>query len=100
MLRLRTAMTVAVVASVAAISDAAPVAAADKLKPLADGFPSHPITIIVPYGAGGGADQVTRALAAAIEEISDTRFQVETKPGGGGLAAMPDRKSTRLNSSH
>lgn len=61
-----------------------------ELPPLEDGYPKLPIRIIVPYGAGGGADQVTRALASAIEEISTAHLQVETKPGGGGLAAMPD----------
>lgn len=65
-------------------------AAAEGLPALSDGFPSRPITIIVPYGAGGGADQVTRALASAIGEFSNARFQIENKPGGGGLAAMPD----------
>lgn len=78
-----------IIAAAVALSLAGP-AAASELPSLEDGYPKLPIRIIVPYGAGGGADQVTRALASAIEEISSARFQVETKPGGGGLAAMPD----------
>ena len=31
----------------------------------ADEFPTRPIRLIVPYGAGGVTDQVTRALADA-----------------------------------
>ena len=30
------------------------------------GFPERPITMIVPYGAGGGSDQLSRAMAAAM----------------------------------
>ena len=37
------------------------------------GFPDRPITIIVPYGAGGGSDQLTRAMAVASRRSS--RFQ-------------------------
>ncbi|WP_026379229.1 tripartite tricarboxylate transporter substrate binding protein [Afifella pfennigii] len=55
-----------------------------------DGFGDRPITIIVPYGAGGGSDQLTRAMASAMEEVSDLSFQVVNKPGGGGTAAIPD----------
>jgi tripartite-type tricarboxylate transporter receptor subunit TctC len=55
-----------------------------------DGFPKRPITIIVPYGAGGGSDQLTRAMAAALEKAVDVGVQVVNKPGGGGLAAVPD----------
>lgn len=66
------------------------VATAAELKPLADGYPARPLVAIVPYGAGGGAEQVTRALGAAVKELGGPTFQVEIKPGGGGLAAMPD----------
>jgi tripartite-type tricarboxylate transporter receptor subunit TctC len=55
-----------------------------------DGFPNRPITIIVPYGAGGGSDQLTRAMAASLEKVTDVGVQVVNKPGGGGLAAVPD----------
>ena len=78
-----------IAAAVVGLSLTGPASAAE-LPSLDDGYPKLPIRVIVPYGAGGGADQVTRALASAIEEISTARLQVETKPGGGGLAAMPD----------
>jgi tripartite-type tricarboxylate transporter receptor subunit TctC len=62
--------------------------AANLKKP--DGFPDRAIGIIVPYGAGGGSDQVARAWAKAMQEVTDVPYQVENKPGGGGLAALPD----------
>ncbi len=54
------------------------------------GFPERPITMIVPYGAGGGSDQLSRAMAGAIESAVGINFQVVNKPGGGGRAAIPD----------
>jgi tripartite-type tricarboxylate transporter receptor subunit TctC len=54
------------------------------------GFGNRPITLIVPYGAGGGSDQLSRAMASALEEVAGLSFQVVNKPGGGGAAAIPD----------
>ena len=62
--------------------------AADLVK--SDGFPSRTISIIVPYGAGSGSDQVSRAWGEAMKDVTGVGFQVENKPGGAGLAAMPD----------
>ena len=55
-----------------------------------DGFPERPLTIIVPYGAGGGSDQLSRAFGSALEKIIGVGVQVVNKPGGGGMAAVPD----------
>ena len=55
-----------------------------------NGFPERPLTIIVPYGPGGGSDQLSRAMAAALEDIIGVGVQVVNKPGGGGMAAVPD----------
>jgi tripartite-type tricarboxylate transporter receptor subunit TctC len=54
------------------------------------GFPERPVTIIVPYGAGGGSDQLSRAMASALEKVMGVGVQVVNKPGGGGMAAVPD----------
>ena len=53
-------------------------------------FPERPLTMIVPYGAGGGSDQLSRAMAAAMEPTLGQPIQVVNKPGGGGMAAVPD----------
>jgi len=55
-----------------------------------DRFGNRPITVIVPYGAGGGSDQLSRAMTKAMEEETDLSFQIVNKPGGGGTAAIPD----------
>jgi tripartite-type tricarboxylate transporter receptor subunit TctC len=54
------------------------------------GFPERPITMIVPYGAGGGSDQLSRTMARAVEKIIGVGIQVVNKPGGGGRAAIQD----------
>lgn len=59
------------------------------------GFPERPLTVIVPYGAGGGSDQLSRAWAAAMEPIVGVGIQVVNKPGGGGMAAVPDFMTAR-----
>lgn len=63
-------------------------AAAELAKP--GNFPERPLTLIVPYGAGGGSDQLSRAMASALEKVVGVGVQVVNKPGGGGMAAVPD----------
>lgn len=56
----------------------------------AEEFPSRPITVLVPFGPGGGSDQDARALAEAMEETDDFRFQIENKPGAAGAVGSID----------
>jgi tripartite-type tricarboxylate transporter receptor subunit TctC len=46
--------------------------------------PSKPITIIVPWAAGGATDQVTRLAAAEIEPALGQKVVVVNQPGGAG----------------
>jgi tripartite-type tricarboxylate transporter receptor subunit TctC len=54
------------------------------------GFPKRPITMIVPYGAGGGSDQLSRAMATALETVVGVPIKVVNKPGGSGVAGLSD----------
>jgi len=47
-------------------------------------FPEQDITLIVPWGAGGGTDAVARVLANQAEEHVDVSINVENRTGGGG----------------
>lgn len=47
-------------------------------------YPSAPITVIVPYGAGG-ADRQIRALAPSLSERLGQPVVVENRPGGGAV---------------
>ncbi len=46
--------------------------------------PTKPITIIVPWGAGGATDQVTRLTAAVLEDELGQRVVVVNQPGASG----------------
>jgi tripartite-type tricarboxylate transporter receptor subunit TctC len=48
-------------------------------------FPERPINMIVPWGAGGGADMVARTIAADMERELTQPINVTNRPGGGGV---------------
>ncbi len=54
----------------------------------AESFPSRPVTLVVPYGAGGTTDISARQLAKLAEPILGQPVVVENHPGGGGINAM------------
>jgi len=47
-------------------------------------FPNRPVTLVVPWPAGGGTDIDMRALAAATEKHLGQSIVIENKPGAGG----------------
>ena len=47
-------------------------------------YPNKPITVVVPYGAGGSADSRSRQLAQKMSLILKQPFVVDNKPGAGG----------------
>ncbi|NVJ93117.1 MAG: tripartite tricarboxylate transporter substrate binding protein [Methylocystaceae bacterium] len=54
----------------------------------ADNYPSRPITIVIPYGAGGTTDISARQIASMAEKVLGQPIVVENKPGGSGTIAM------------
>ncbi len=50
----------------------------------ADDYPSRPVRIVVPNGAGGSVDLVTRAIAARLESELGQPFIVENRTGASG----------------
>lgn len=50
-------------------------------------FPKDPVTIVVPYAAGGSHDLVARALQPQMEKILGVPVMVDNKPGGGSTIA-------------
>lgn len=54
-----------------------------------DAFPSRPITIVVPYPAGGTSDGQVRMIQEPLSKILGQSIVVENKPGAsGGIAAQ------------
>jgi tripartite-type tricarboxylate transporter receptor subunit TctC len=66
-------------------------------------YPSRPVEFIVPWGPGGGADQVARKAGQIMEQDLHTSFPVVNVPGATGntgmaklLAAPPDGYSISI----
>jgi tripartite-type tricarboxylate transporter receptor subunit TctC len=53
----------------------------------AQAYPSRPVRMILPFGAGGVADATSRLAADKLGEKLGQRFVVENMPGPGGMAA-------------
>src|SRR4051794_7159408 len=64
----------AVLAAVLAFTDAA----------LAEKYPSHPITVIVPFSAGGPSDAMARILAERMKVSLGEAILIENVTGAGG----------------
>src|SRR5882757_1377630 len=50
----------------------------------ADKFPSHPITIVVPFSAGGPSDAMTRIMAERMQRTLGETLLIENVTGAGG----------------
>lgn len=53
-----------------------------------DAFPTKPITIVVPYAAGGAADALARMSAELMSKELGQSVVVDSKPGAGGSLGM------------
>lgn len=63
----------------AALTAAAPRAASN--------YPTHPVMLIVPYGAGGVADVGMRMLGQGLSNKLKQQFIIENRPGAAGIVA-------------
>ncbi|SMQ85441.1 Tripartite-type tricarboxylate transporter, receptor component TctC [Devosia lucknowensis] len=52
---------------------------------LAQDYPTKPVTIIVPWGAGGGTDATARLIATLLENDLGVPVPVENRTGGSGV---------------
>lgn len=74
-----------------ALAPAALAAAAWPAATFAQGerFPAHPITLWVPWPAGGATDLAMRVLAEVAGRQLGQKVLIENRPGAGGTLAMP-----------
>ena len=54
----------------------------------ADAYPSKPITLVIPFSAGGSTDIVGRLLAQKMSENMNVSIIVENKPGANGTIGV------------
>lgn len=62
---------------------------------MADTYPSGPVTLIVPYAAGGTTDVVARQFAVALQNALKQSVVVENKPGATGTLGALALKRAR-----
>lgn len=80
----RTAFTAGVLGALGTVTVTSP-----RLARAAEEYPARPITLIVPWGPGGGSDQVGRAVAKSLQEIlKGTSIPVINVPGADGNNGM------------
>ena len=61
----------------------------------AEDYPSRPITLVVPYAAGGGNDVMARIVAEKMSKALGQQIVIENKGGAGGsIATRQVAKST------
>ena len=63
------------------------VVAAGTLPAAAEDYPTRPITLVVPYAAGGGNDVMARIVADKMSRILGQQIVIENKGGAGGSIA-------------
>jgi tripartite-type tricarboxylate transporter receptor subunit TctC len=54
---------------------------------VAQDYPAHPITLVVPFPAGGGNDALARVVAARMSQTIGQQVVVENRGGAGGTIA-------------
>lgn len=66
------------------LGDSLPAAAAQLKSDAAGDYPSRPIRVIVPFGAGSITDILTRTTMPKLADALGTTIIVDNRPGGGG----------------
>jgi tripartite-type tricarboxylate transporter receptor subunit TctC len=51
-------------------------------------YPAHPVTMVVPYAAGGATDVIARLTAQGLTVALGQSFVVENRGGGGGMLGV------------
>src|SRR5215218_5520183 len=76
MMRLRTALALAAIVAAQTVLTA---------PGLAQDYPSRPVRVIVPFGAGGPADVTARQIGSILQESFVQPFVIENRTGAGGV---------------
>jgi len=59
-------------------------------QPAAAEYPEKPVTLVIPYKAGGSTETLGRVFSKALGEAMGTRVIVRTRPGAGGAVGAAE----------
>ena len=54
----------------------------------AQSYPARPIRLVVPFGAGGGTDNLARIIEPLVSKGLGQPLVIENRPGGGSIIGM------------
>jgi tripartite-type tricarboxylate transporter receptor subunit TctC len=83
-------MTRIVGASRTAVAAALALCCAQIFSAAAQDYPTRPITLIVPYPAGGGVDVMGRLVGAKLSIALGQQVVIENRGGAGGMIGTRD----------
>ena len=61
----------------------------------AQDYPNRPVTLVVPWPAGGTTDIGMRALASATEKYLKQKIVIENRPGAAGVLGLSKSHRTQ-----
>jgi tripartite-type tricarboxylate transporter receptor subunit TctC len=83
-------MSRAILAGLSACAIAAACLCMPQLRAAAEDYPSRPITLIVPYPAGGGVDVMGRLVGQKLSTALGQQVVIENRGGAGGMIGTRD----------
>ena len=63
----------------------------------AQNWPNKPVTLIVPFAAGGGTDAFARPLTAQLDKQLNQRFLIDNRAGAGGTVGAAAAAKAEAN---
>ena len=68
--------------------------------PHAQDYPNRPITLVVPYAAGGGNDVMARIVGEKMSKTLGQQIVIDNRPGAGGALATRQVAKARARRLH
>jgi tripartite-type tricarboxylate transporter receptor subunit TctC len=55
---------------------------------MAQAYPEKPVRLVVPFGAGGGTDNLARIIEPVVSKVLGQSLVIDNRPGGGSIIGM------------